>query len=167
MEKIIVIGCPGSGKSTFSKKLNEIINIPLYHLDMMYWNKDKTIVEKTVFYENLDKVLQSDKWIIDGNYQSSMEKRMKQCDTIIFLDYSVDVCLEGIKERRGKERSDIPWVSHEDDLDFIEFIKNYNTNNKPIVLDLLKKYSNKDIYVFSNRDESEKFLNLLQNNSLY
>ena len=165
MEKIIVIGCPGSGKSTFSRKLNEIINIPLFHLDMMYWNKDKTIVEKTVFYENLDKVLQSDKWIIDGNYQSSMEKRMKQCDTIIFLDYSVDVCLEGIKERRGKERSDIPWVSHEDDLDFIEFIKNYNINNKPIVLDLLKKYSNKDIYVFSNRDESEKFLNLLQNNS--
>lgn len=165
MEKIIVIGCPGSGKSTFSRKLNEIINIPLYHLDMMYWNKDKTIVEKTVFYENLDKVLQSDKWIIDGNYQSSMEKRMKQCDTIIFLDYSVDVCLEGIKERRGKERSDIPWVSHEDDLDFIEFIKNYNTNNKPIVLDLLKKYSNKNIYVFSNRDEADKFLNLLQNNS--
>lgn len=165
MKKIIVIGCPGSGKSTFSRKLNEIINIPLYHLDMMYWNKDKTIVEKTVFYENLDKVLQSDKWIIDGNYQSSMEKRMKQCDTIIFLDYSVDVCLEGIKERRGKERSDIPWVSHEDDLDFIEFIKNYNTNNKPIVLDLLKKYSNKDIYVFSNRDEADKFLNLLQNNS--
>ena len=165
MEKIIVIGCPGSGKSTFSRKLNEIINIPLYHLDMMYWNKDKTIVEKTVFYENLDKVLQSDKWIIDGNYQSSMEKRMKQCDTIIFLDYSVDQCLEGIKERRGKERSDIPWVSHEDDLNFIEFIKNYNTNNKPIVLDLLKKYSNKNIYVFYNRDESEKFLNLLQNNS--
>lgn len=166
MERILVIGCPGSGKSTFSRKLNAIINIPLYHLDMMYWNKDKTTVEKTVFYENLDKVLQSDKWIIDGNYQSSMEKRMKQCDTIIFLDYSVDVCLEGIKERRGKERSDIPWVSHEDDLDFIEFIKNYNINNKPLVLDLLKKYSNKNIYVFYNRDESEKFLNLLQNNSL-
>lgn len=165
MERILVIGCPGSGKSTFSRKLNKIINIPLYHLDMMYWNKDKTTVEKNLFYENLDKVLQSDKWIIDGNYQSSMEQRIKQCDTIIFLDYSLDVCLEGIKERRGKERSDIPWVSHEDDLDFIEFIKNYNTNNKPIVLDLLKKYSNKDIYVFSNRDEADKFLNLLQNNS--
>ena len=42
MKKVIVIGCPGSGKSTFSKKLNEITNIPLYHLDLMFWNNDKT-----------------------------------------------------------------------------------------------------------------------------
>lgn len=53
MKKIIVIGCPGSGKSTFSKWLQKITGIPLFHLDMMFWNADKTTVEKTVFLERL------------------------------------------------------------------------------------------------------------------
>ena len=53
MKKVIVIGCPGSGKSTFSRALHEIVGIPLYHLDMMYWNADRTTVEKSVFLERL------------------------------------------------------------------------------------------------------------------
>ena len=53
MNRIMVIGCPGSGKSTFSKALHEITDIPLYHLDMMYWNADRTTVDKAVFREKL------------------------------------------------------------------------------------------------------------------
>ena len=53
MKKIIVIGCPGSGKSTFSRELHERTRIPLYHLDMLFWNADKTTVEKSVFLELL------------------------------------------------------------------------------------------------------------------
>ena len=49
MKKIIVIGCPGSGKSTFSKSLHKATNIPLYHLDRLFWNEDKTTVPKSVF----------------------------------------------------------------------------------------------------------------------
>ena len=102
MKKIIVIGCPGSGKSTFSRALHKITGIPLFHLDMMYWNSDKTAVEKSVFRERLLKTIQKNEWIIDGNYGSTMELRIQACDTIIFLDYPSDVCLNGIKERRGK-----------------------------------------------------------------
>ena len=57
MKKIIVIGCPGSGKSRFSKELNAKTDIPLFHLDMMYWNADKTIVEKSVFLKRLENVI--------------------------------------------------------------------------------------------------------------
>ena len=67
MKRIIVIGCPGSGKSTFSRALHSITGIPLYHLDMLYWNPDKTIVEKTVFLQRLSRVLREESWIIDGN----------------------------------------------------------------------------------------------------
>ena len=162
MKKIIVIGCPGSGKSTFSKVLHKITGIPLFHLDMMYWNSDKTTVEKSVFCERLSKTIQKSEWIIDGNYGSTMELRIQACDTIIFLDYPLDVCLDGIKERRGKARSDMPWIetSDEEDTEFIEFIKNYNSQSRPIVMELLEKYSYKNIYVFKNRAEADEFLTL-------
>ena len=91
MKKIIVIGCPGSGKSTFSKALHKITGIPLFHLDMMYWNADKTTVEKSLFLERLSKTLSEKEWIIDGNYASTMELRIKECDTIIFLDKKTDL----------------------------------------------------------------------------
>ena len=159
MKKVIVIGCPGSGKSTVSRALHNKTGIPLYHLDMMYWNADKTTVEKSVFLERLSAVLEKDEWIIDGNYGSTMEFRMAACDTVIFLNYPLDVCLDGIKERRGKPRSDMPWIETEEDAEFIEFIKNYNEQQRPKVLELLKKYSDKNIVIFKSREEADAFLN--------
>ncbi|MBE6962473.1 MAG: adenylate kinase [Ruminococcaceae bacterium] len=160
MKKIIVIGCPGSGKSTFSKSLHKITNIPLYHLDMLFWNADKTTVGKSVFLDRLLKIIENSEWIIDGNYGSTMELRMQKCDTVIFLDYPLDVCLNGIQDRKGKPRSDMPWIeSDEDDAEFVEFIKNYNSQSRPKVIELLKRYSDKDIYIFSNRVQAEEFLN--------
>ena len=159
MKKVIVIGCPGSGKSTISRALHNKTGIPLYHLDMMYWNADKTTVEKSVFLERLPVVLEKDEWIIDGNYGSTMELRMSACDTVIFLDYPLDVCLDGIKERRGKPRSDMPWIETEEDAEFIEFIKSYNEQQKPKVLELLEKYSDKNIIIFKSREQADAFLN--------
>ena len=159
MKKVIVIGCPGSGKSTVSRALHNKTGIPLYHLDMMYWNADKTTAEKSVFLERLSTVLEKDEWIIDGNYGSTMELRMAACDTVIFLDYPLDVCLDGIKERRGKPRSDMPWIETEEDSEFIEFIKNYNEHQKPKVLELLKKYNDKNIIILESREQADAFLN--------
>lgn len=163
MNRIMVIGCPGSGKSTFSKALHEITDIPLYHLDMMYWNADRTTVDKAVFREKLSGTIQKSQWIIDGNYGSTIELRLQACDTVIFLDYPVDVCLNGIRERRGKARTDMPWIekSDEEDAEFIEFIKNYNSQNRPEVMALLDKYSDREIYIFKSRDEADEFLNTL------
>ena len=161
MKKIIVIGCPGSGKSTFARALHDKTGIPLYHLDMMYWNADKTTVEKSVFLERLSAVLEKDEWIIDGNYCSTMELRMGACDTVIFLDYPLDICLDGIKERRGKPRSDMPWIETDEDEEVIEFIKSYNEQQKPKVLELLEKYRDKNIIIFKSREQANEFLSLL------
>ena len=158
MKKVIVIGCPGSGKSTVSRALHNKTGIPLYHLDMMYWNADKTTVEKSVFLERLSAVLEKDEWIFDGNYGSTMELRMAVCDTVIFLDYPLDVCLGGIKERRGKPRSDMPWIETEEDAEFIEFVKSFNEQQKPKVLELLEKYSDKNIIIFKSREQADLFL---------
>jgi len=127
---------------------------------MLFWNEDKTTVEKSVFLDRLLRIIENSEWIIDGNYGSTMELRMQKCDTVIFLDYPLEVCLNGIKERKGKPRSDMPWIeSDEDDAEFVEFIKNYNSQSRPQVIELLKRYSHKDIYIFSNRTQAEEFLN--------
>lgn len=166
MKKIIVIGCPGSGKSTFSINLHKITLLPIYHLDMMYWNPDKTIVEKSVFIERLTNTIHKSKWIIDGNYESTMEIRMIECDTVFFLDYPVEMCLSGVEKRKGKTRVDMPWIDEDTDDEFIEFIKNYNLQSRPKAMDLLEKYSDKKIVIFKNRNEAEEYLEMLEGGHL-
>ena len=157
MKKIIVIGCPGSGKSYFSRALHNKTQVPLFHLDRLYWKADKTTVEKEDFLKRLSAILEQEQWIIDGNYTTTMALRLAACDTVFFLDYPLDVCLEGIKERRGKPREDLPWIETEEDVEFIEFIKRYRTEQRPKVLRLLEKYAEKQIFVFSSREQSMAF----------
>ena len=158
MKKIIVIGCPGSGKSTFARALHETTGIPLYHLDMMYWNADKTTVEKDVFLNRLSEALRGEEWIIDGNYASTMEIRLAACDTVIFLDYPTELCLEGIRKRRGKQRTDIPWIETEEDTEFTAFVKSFAVEQRPHITALLGKYSDKDIVKFTSREQADEFL---------
>ena len=153
-----MIGCPGSGKSTFAKALQQATGLPLFHLDMLYWNADRTTVEKEVFRQRLAQVLRQPAWIIDGNYASTMELRLQECDTVFFLDYPVEICLEGIRERRGKKRSDIPWVEIEEDAEFLEFIRNFQTQSRPQIFELLEKYPHKSIHRFTGREEATAFL---------
>lgn len=80
MKRVIVIGCPGSGKSTFSRALHKVTQIPLYHLDMMNWNSDRTTVPKPTFIERLNRTVEKDTWIIDGNYGSTMKLRLEACE---------------------------------------------------------------------------------------
>ena len=158
MKKIIVIGCPGSGKSHFSRALHTKKGIPLYHLDMLFWNADKTTVDRDVFITRLDDILIKDEWIIDGNFSSTMEKRMDACDTVFFLDYPLDICLDGVKQRRGKARDDILWLEYEEDIEFTEFIKSFRENSRSQIISLLEKYSCKNIIVFKSREEADEFL---------
>lgn len=161
MNKVIVIGCPGSGKSFFSKELHNKTNLPIYHLDNLYWNEDKTTVSRTLFNERLNKILNEDFWIIDGNYARTMERRIAYCDTVIFLDYETELCLDSVKERMGKKRSDIPWVETEEDAELTQYIKSFDVEQKPKIFELLNKYNNKNIFVFKSREQANIFLSNL------
>lgn len=161
MNKVIVIGCPGSGKSFFSKELHNKTNLPIYHLDNLYWNEDKTTVSRTLFNERLNKILNEDFWIIDGNYSRTMERRIAYCDTVIFLDFETELCLDSVKERMGKKRSDIPWVETEEDAELTQYIKSFDVEQKPKIFELLNKYNNKNIFVFKSREQANIFLSNL------
>ena len=159
VKKIIVIGCPGSGKSTFSRALREKTGLPLCYLDMLFWNADKTTVERSVFLERLSFVMEGDAWIIDGNYAATLEDRLKACDTAFFLDYPTEVCLSGVEARRGKRRDDMPWIEVEEDENFTEFVKAFEKDTRPQILTLLDKYSERNIIIFKSREESDAYLN--------
>jgi adenylate kinase family enzyme len=158
MKKVIIIGCPGSGKSTFARKLKKASGLPLYHLDMIYWKADGTTVTRQILVEGIKEILQKPEWIIDGDYASTMEMRMKECDTVFFLDYPTKVCLDGINSRKGNIRSDMPFKDcDKDDGEFLSLIKNYNCNKRPEVMKLFEKYPEKNIIIFKSRQESESF----------
>lgn len=157
-DKIIIIGCPGSGKSTFARALHKITELPLFYLDRLYWNEDRTTVPKEVFRQRLQDVLGQERWIIDGNYGSTMELRMQSCDTVVFLDYPMEVCLEGIRTRFGKAREDIPWVETEPDAEFIQFIQDFREESRPRILELLEKHPKKRVITFHARQEANDWL---------
>ena len=164
MKKIIIIGCPGSGKSTFARKLSDITNIPLYHLDMIWHKPDKTTLTKEEFDEQLMDLLQKSEWIIDGNYQRTLEVRIKECDTIFLLDIPLQTCLESVRARIGKKRNDLPWLEKELDEDFEKWIYSYPDKSLPKIYELLEKYAdNKRIYIFKSRSEIDSYLKSLVN----
>ena len=136
MLKIIVIGCPGAGKSTFSRQFSKLTHIPLYYLDML-WHK----------------------WIIDGNYLRTLELRIKECDTVFLLDYPLDVCLFGVRSRIGKEREDMPWIEEEFDEEFKQWIIDFSKDQLPQIYNLIKKYqNNKEIHIFYSRKQAQQYL---------
>lgn len=159
MKKIMVIGSPGAGKSTFARKLQEKTNFPLYYLDMLWHKADKTNVSREEFDARLGEILQKDAWIIDGNYQRTLEMRLQACDTVFLLDFPLEICLAGVESRIGKPREDMPWVETEFDAEFKQWILDFPTKQLPQIYALLEKYKeNKEIIIFKSRNEADAYL---------
>lgn len=161
-QKIIILGCPGSGKSTLAKKLHDTTGLPLFHLDAIWWKADRSHISRDEFDQKLQEILQTDQWILDGDYSRTYEIRFKSCDTVIFLDYSVDECMRGIKERIGKARTDMPWTEQELDPELVQLVENYPKDNRPVILSLLEKYPDVTPFVFKSRLEASEWLENLR-----
>jgi len=159
MKKNIVIGCPGSGKSVFSKKLSEKMSIPLYHLDLIWNKEDKTTITREEFEIKLKEIFKEETWIMDGNYQRTLNMRIEECDTVFLLDYPLEVCLNGATSRVGVKRDDMPWLEETLDEGFKQRIINFSNEKLPEIYKLLEKHKeSKNITIFKTREESEQYL---------
>ena len=162
MNRIIVIGPSGAGKSEISRKIQGVLNLPLYHLDNIFWKEDRTHITREEFDTKLNELLSKDRWIIDGDYSRTYEIRIQKADTIIFLDYPLEVCLEGVESRIGKPRTDIPWKEDIFDPEFKQWIIDWFKNTRPWILHLIDKYQNiKDFIVLHSREEGDTFVESL------
>ncbi|MCQ2426441.1 MAG: adenylate kinase [Lachnospiraceae bacterium] len=158
VKKILVLGCSGSGKSTFARKLHDLTGLPLIHLDNVWWKPDRTHITRDAFDRELDRILEGGAWIIDGDYSRTYEVRLRACEAVFFLDFSEEQCLNGITERIGKERPDIPWTENTPDPELIRLVKAYRTENRPKLCELFRKYPEKRIIVFRSRQEADQWL---------
>lgn len=159
MKKVIVIGCPGSGKTTFAEKLNKFTGLPLFHLDAIWHNPDKTHISRESFDEKISEIFEMQEWIIDGNYNRTIEVRLQQCDTVFLFDLPTEVCLQGATERLGKGRYDLPWIEKELDPEFEGFINDFAKTSLPKIYEFIDKYKeNINIFVFKSREEADEYL---------
>lgn len=160
MKKVLVIGCPGAGKSTFARKLSEKTDLPLHYLDMIWHKADRTTISTEEFDATLSEIMKNDQWILDGNYQRTMSLRLEKADTVYFFDLPLDVCLSGAIERLGKERVDMPWKDDVLDDDFRQWILDFPKKQLPAINQLLESYSG-NIIRFTTRCEADKYINAL------
>jgi len=157
VQKVIVIGCSGAGKSTFARRLKNETGLPLYHLDLIWHKADRTTVSREEFDDALERIMQTDAWIIDGNYGRTLERRIAMCDTVFFLDMPTEVCLAGAEARIGKKRDDMPWIEESFDESFREWILSFSEQQLPRIRALLSQYTDKHVIVFHSWEEMDSF----------
>lgn len=163
MERIIIIGCSCSGKSTLARALKEKLGLPLVHLDQLWWGDNWQHVTKEEFDSRLAMALNMPQWIIDGNYSRTIGARLPKCDTIIYLDFSHWQCLWGLCQRvlgsYGKVRPDMaPGCPERFDWDFVKFIWNFNDNNRTRNYTWIASARHAKAIVLKNRREVKDFL---------
>ena len=165
MQKVMIIGCPGSGKSTFARRLRDLTGLPLHYLDMLWHKPDRTNITKEEFDARLIEITGRDRWIIDGNYRRTLRVRMEQCDTVFLLDYPLELCLTGAQARIGTKREDMPWTETEFDGEFRQWIEDFPKDQLPEIYQLLEEYRDRrTIVIFRSREESDTYLRKLSEN---
>jgi adenylate kinase family enzyme len=163
MQRVLVIGSGGSGKSTFANRLGELLDIEVKHLDAFYWQPGWTEPPKEDWLRTVTELVTGDSWIIDGNFSGTLELRLSHCDTIVFLDMPRLLCLWRIVKRRlryrNRSRPDMAAGCPEKiDPEFIHWVWTYPARSRQKVVRLLQKYSESKrvVWLRSNADV-EKF----------
>lgn len=159
MQRILVIGCPGAGKSTFSRSLRDRLELPLFYLDRLWHREDRTTASQEEFDRRLTDILAKERWIIDGTYLRTLNMRLERCDTVFLLDYPLALCLESAQARIGQKREDMPWVEEEFDEEFRQWIVDFPVKQLPRIYELLQTYqAGRQAFVFRSRQEADAYL---------
>jgi adenylate kinase family enzyme len=166
MDRIAIIGCGGSGKTHLANQLAAHLNLPLTHLDSVYYDADWNPLPAEDFAALQKKLVAEPRWLIEGNYASSMPIRLTRADTVIFLDLPALTCLAGILQRRWRYRGGqhtkdgvydrITW-------NFVRYVWGYRKTMRPKVRRLVDEHgSNATLVTLTSRRQAARFLAALR-----
>jgi adenylate kinase family enzyme len=164
MERVLVIGSGGSGKSTVSAKLGELLNLEVNRLDKFFWSAGWVEPARDEWLKTVTALADRDSWIMDGNYSGTLELRLQKADTIVFLDLPRVLCLWRIMKRfllyRNGTRPDMAEGCRESlNLEFVEWVWNYPRRSRPKVVRLLQQHAEgKQIFWLRSRSDVKRFL---------
>ena len=166
MERILIIGCGGAGKSTLARQLGEKLNLPVVHLDKLFWHPGWVESSKEEIDEKIMTELVKPQWIMDGNYNRTLPERIKYCDTIIYLDFSRIACVFGVLKRvvttYGTVRPDMgDGCPERFDLEFLKWVWNFNKEKREKYYRMLNEAEGIETIVLKNRRMVKRFLKSL------
>lgn len=94
----MVVGTSCSGKTTLSKNLSRIFDIPHIQLDLLFWEKNWQSVPPEIFIDRVQNEISKNNWIIDGNFHSTFDIVKERANHIIWLNYPLPlVFYRGLK----------------------------------------------------------------------
>ena len=164
MKRVLVIGHPGAGKTTFALELGERLNLPVIHLDREFWKPGWVKTPMDIFRKRVVTLASADAWLMDGTYDSTLDLRLPHADTVIWLDYSRYLCLwQAIKRitlNYGRVRANMAEGCPEKfDFEFFRWIWNYQRDQYPGIRKLMtKQFANGKLVVLKNHAEAERWL---------
>lgn len=164
----MIIGCGGAGKSTLARKLGKITGLPVVHLDQIFWSPGNwEHLEKQEFDALLAQEMEKPRWILDGNYNRTMQMRLESCDTVIYLDFCRVTCIMGWLKRVianwGKARIDMaPGCKEWFDPEFLKWLWTFNSKYRKKYRSMLEDLHDKRVYIFKNRRQVREFLKSLE-----
>lgn len=161
MDRIAIIGCGGSGKTHLANQLEVLFNLPLTHLDGVYYDADWEPLPQEEFAALQHQLVAGPRWLLEGNYAGTLPIRLARADTVIFLDLHATTCLTGILQRRwrywgGQHAKDgiydrITW-------DFIRYVCRYRTTMRPRVRALMDEHGgNARLVTLTSRRQTARF----------
>lgn len=161
-KKINIVGPCASGKSYLSSKLGNLLDIPVYHMDKIYWLPNWEGLSLGELREKVIDISKKDKWIIDGTYSKVLEERVKDSDLLIFLDFDIDFCLKSLEKRHGQKRSDFPdFLDEEDPTELQNYIRGFKTGCRVRILECINKHKDLKVITFYTREEVNEFIDKL------
>ena len=166
MERVLIIGCGGAGKSTLARALGEKTGLPVVHLDRLFWKPGWVETPKAEFDTVIRREMAKPRWIMDGNFHRTLSERILHCDTVIYLDFNRFTCLLGVAKRvittYGRVRPDMAEGCPERfDWDFVKWVWNFNKRNRNRYHQTLGQAENVTVHILKNRQQVRAFLESL------
>ncbi|MDT0547689.1 P-loop NTPase family protein [Streptomyces lonegramiae] len=163
MKKVAIVGCGGSGKSHLARELGRLLGAPVTHLDAVYYDDEWNALPMEKFEALQRDLVSARSWVIDGNYNSTLQVRLEACDTVVFMDMPTITCLWGVLSRqlrhgRGQNKKD--GIYNRIHLGVLRYVWSYRRKMRPRVMQKIDEFAghHAEVVLLTSRRQTRLWL---------